>query len=223
MATTRFRPLAAQPIRLRRRWLAGAAAIAAGGLLVHWGEARLQPQLAASAQALAVRAATEALNGAVTEVVAANVDSHRIIHVERTDNGDFEVAHVDFVAVTRLQSAATRRADEALHSLADETQRLPLGQALGGSLFAGLGPALPVRMSLVGSAHSSVTADVRSAGINQTVHIVYLHLTAQVNVIAPLIRRPVVVESTTPIAYVVLAGEVPQLYPPLSGHTRTSS
>jgi hypothetical protein len=44
------------------------------------------------------------------------------------------------------------------------------------------------------------------------VHILYLQLNAEVQVVAPLVAQPVSVQSRVPLAYVVFNGQVPNTY-----------
>ncbi|MDQ0188750.1 sporulation protein YunB [Alicyclobacillus cycloheptanicus] len=213
MAAGRFRA-ARRGVRIRvsGSWSMAACLLGLLALAVHMMEVKVRPIVAGTAQAIASRAATEALNGALTEDVAAFADTDKFIHIERDQSGRMEVATFDFAAVTKLQSAATAHAQEALRQLQHESFALPMGDMFGSSLLSAAGPKLPVRFTLMGSAHSSVITESRTVGINQTVHTMYLELTARVNVITPFSATPTTVESKMPIAYVVFGGEVPHTY-----------
>ena len=173
---------------------------------------KIRPVVVVAARALATREATEALNQAVTEEIAHDADYDRIVEIDKTPDGRTQVARFNFASVTELQAAATQRAQDNLRALSADSIQLPLGQALAGPLIGNAGPRLPIHLYLLGTAHSSVTTDVKSVGVNQTVHILYLDLSAQVNVVAPLVTTPITIQSRVPIAYVVLAGPVPNTY-----------
>lgn len=173
---------------------------------------KVRPVVVVAARALATRAATEALNQAVTEEIAHDVDYDRMVEIDKGPDGRTQVARFNFASVTELQAAATARAQDNLRALSLDAIQLPLGQALAGPLIGNAGPRLPIHLYLLGTAHSSVTTDVKSVGVNQTVHILYLDLSAQVNVVAPLVTTPITVQARVPIAYVVLAGPVPNTY-----------
>jgi sporulation protein YunB len=179
------------------------------GIIIHLMDVKLRPTVTAAAKAVATRAAVEALNQALTEELAKSVSYKQLIEVERNKDGDLKSARFNFAAVTKLQSEATSRAEDNLHALEDQTLKLPVAPVLGDSLFANVAPKIPIRITLIGSAHSSVSPEVKSVGINQTVHILYVDLSAEVNVVAPLVSAPVTVHSRVPIAYIVLSGEVP--------------
>ena len=179
--------------------------------LVIYADLRVRPMVAASARMIAKRAATEALNEAVTAEMAEDVDYKKIVQIQGKQ-GDLTTANFDLAKVTELQAAATERADAALRSLSQSTLRLPFAQVVGGSLFTTFTPIIPVRMTLMGDAHSSVEMDTRTVGVNQSVHIIYLDISADMSVVSPLVSTPLTITSRIPVAYVVLMGEVPKTY-----------
>lgn len=213
MSQSNFRPVPVKPRRAPSRWVyifISLCVLCATALGVT--EVKLRPAIAVAAEAVATRAATDALNQAVTEEMAQNTSYGHILHVEKNRQGDLAVADFDFPAVIQIQTQATSRAESLLRDLGHETFRLPLLQTVGGSLFSAVGPTIPVRAYLVGSAHSSVQADVKSVGINQTVHMLYLELTAQVHVVAPLVTKPIQIHSRVLLAYVIFNGKVPNAF-----------
>ncbi|MCL6516496.1 sporulation protein YunB [Alicyclobacillus sp.] len=200
-----------------RRWgfaAGGLLALAGAWMAVEW---KLRPALAAAAQAVAVRAATEALNAAVTEEMVAGNGVSRVLVVDERDDHGVRVAHFDFTEVARVQTEATERAEGHLRALSSETLRLPVAQAVGGLVLTNVGLTLPVRVYMMGTAHTSVSAEVRSVGVNQTVHTLYLDLAADVQAVAPLVTAPAHVKTRVLLAYIVLNGDVPGSYWGASG------
>ncbi|MCL6636794.1 MAG: sporulation protein YunB [Alicyclobacillus sp.] len=209
----RVRPGTGRPLP---GWLRGLVLLCLGtGLvcgLLAWIEWRLRPAVTASARAMAVRVATEALNAAVTEELVRDTAVEHLLVVDQADGQQPRVAHFDFAAVTQVQAAAADRAEAQLRDLSAKPFRLPVFHAVGGSLMADVGPSLPVKVYLVGSAHASVRAQVQSVGVNQTVHLLYLDLSADVQAVAPLVTEPAHVQTSTLLAYVVMNGDVPDTY-----------
>lgn len=180
--------------------------------LLAYADYRVRPMVQASARAIAMRAATVALNDAINGEIASDAEFDKIVQIDTAAGGKMAAAHVNFAAVTDIQAAATKRADQVLHGLSETTLRLPWTQVVGGTLFTTFAPNIPVRMTFIGDAHSAVVMETKTVGVNQSVHTVYLDITADVNVIAPFVSGPLAVHSRVPIAYVVLAGEVPNTF-----------
>jgi sporulation protein YunB len=174
---------------------------------------KLRPSIARASVAVATRVATEALNQAVTQELAQNADHAKLITFEGgAGPRDLTVTRLNLEAVTRIQSQATRRAEDSLKALSVQKIRLPIAHMLGGSVLSIADMNVPLRLSLLGNAHSSIAVDVKSVGVNQVVHILYLDISAQVNVVAPFVTAPIEVHSRSPIAYIVMSGSVPNSY-----------
>lgn len=182
------------------------------GLLWFLMDLRVRPAIAAAEQTVAQRAATQALNQALETAIASSPDDNQILHVETDNNGVLRLASFDFRTVSQIEAMATDKADSSMEGLSRVTLPMPISQSLGGALLTMMGPDVPVRIRLVGSAHTSIRMDVHSVGINQTVHALYLDLTAQVRAVSPLVSTPVEVHSSVPVAYVVLNGQIPNTY-----------
>ncbi|MCI0182035.1 sporulation protein YunB [Sulfoacidibacillus ferrooxidans] len=170
----------------------------------------LRPPFMAMATGIARQMATQAINDALTKRVAEDTEYAKLIVVDKDQAGHVTSAHFNFAEVARIESITTLRVQDALMHLQERTIYVPALQAMGSAVLATLGPSIPLRIEPLGSAQSEVEPVVETAGINQTVHILYLHITAQVIVVVPFITAPVRVETKIPIAYVVFVGNVPQ-------------
>lgn len=174
---------------------------------------KLRPSISRASVAVAHRVATEALGQAVTYQLAQTADNAKLV---KMDNGlgtkDVSVIRFNLEAITQLQTKATDRAEAALKDLSVQKIRLPIGHILGGSVLSVANVSVPLRLSLLGNAYSSISVDVKSVGVNQVVHILYLDIGAQVNVVAPFVTSPIDVHTRAPIAYIVMTGAVPNTY-----------
>lgn len=184
-------------------------------LLVLWGlfiDVQVRPAIVAASQAVALKAASGALNQALQAAVAATPDDRTMLHVEEDKAGDLRMASFDFRTVSQVEALATRESETMLAALDGAVLPLPVSQSVGGALLSIWSPELPVRIRLIGSVRCTIRMDAHTVGINQTVHALYLDLTAQVQAVAPLVSQPVEVASSVPLAYVVLNGDVPGTY-----------
>lgn len=170
----------------------------------------LRPPFLAMASGVARQMATEAINDALTKRIAEDSQYAKLVVLDRDASGRVTSAHFNFAEVARIESLTTLRVQHVLTRLEERTIYVPALEATGSAILATLGPSIPVRIVPIGSAHSDVIPVVETAGINQTVHILYLHIEAQVSVVVPFVTKPVMVDTRIPIAYVVFIGSVPQ-------------
>lgn len=170
----------------------------------------LRPPFLAMATGVARQMATEAINDALTKRIAEDSEYAKLVVLDRDRGGRVTSAHFNFAEVARIESLTTLRVQHVLTRLEDRILYVPALEATGSAILATLGPSIPVRIVPLGSAHSDVIPVVQTAGINQTVHILYLHIEAQVSVVVPFVTQPVKVDTQIPIAYVIFIGSVPQ-------------
>ena len=170
----------------------------------------LRPPFMALATGVARQMATQAINDALTKRIGEDAEYARLVMLDKDRSGRVTSAHFNFAQVARIESLTTLRVQHVLTRLEARTIYIPALQGMGSAILATFGPSVPVRIVPIGSAQSEVQPVVHSAGINQTVHILYLHITAQVSVVVPFITQPVRVETRIPIAYVVFVGSVPR-------------
>ena len=84
--------------------------------------------------------------------------------------------------------------------------------ALGISLFSGMGPDIRVSVVPVGSVTTRFVTKFESAGINQTRHEISLEATTTMRIVIPTGTDTIQVTSTIPIAESIIVGTVPESY-----------
>ncbi len=203
-----------RPSRLRRTTVFGLLFLLFSFLFLYEGmqllDRSLRPPFMALATGIARQLATQAINDALTKRIAEDAEYARLVVLDKDRTGRVTSAHFNFAEVARIESLTTLRVQHVLTRLEARTIYVPALQGMGSAILATFGPAVPVRIVPIGSAQSEVEPVVHTAGINQTVHILYLHITAQVSVVVPFITQPVQVQTRIPIAYVIFVGSVPQ-------------
>jgi sporulation protein YunB len=163
----------------------------------------------AQARAMAVRI----LNEAAAELLASGEVTYDVLmHVTADESGRVRLIQANTPEMNRLASRVSLISQEKLQSTRDQVVRIPLGSALGMTLFAGAGPKVEVHILPVGSVHAEFRTDFQTAGINQTRHRVTLMLTARVQLVIPTGAKTV--EATTQVAMAesIIVGEVPETF-----------
>lgn len=89
---------------------------------------------------------------------------------------------------------------------------VPMGQALNLPILGNLGPAIPIRFHIIGSAHSDVVANIREFGINNAYVEVLIHFEVNVQIIIPFASKSATVEQNIPVAIGLVKGSVPNIY-----------
>ncbi len=201
--------------KLRRRTIA--AMLLACLLLIAFAvllvERNLTQVVLSLAQAQARAMAVQVLNESAAELLSTGAVTYdSLMHVTTDGNGQVKLIQANTPEMNRLAAQVSLLAQSRLQETRDQAVRVPLGSALGMTLFAGAGPKVEVRILPVGSVHAEFHTDFQTAGINQTRHRVSLALTAQVQLVIPTGAQTV--EATTQVAMAesIIVGEVPQTF-----------
>jgi sporulation protein YunB len=203
----------------KRHPLALAAVAALALLALGWWylDGNLTRVVLSLADARARSLAVQILNASVEETLASGVEYGQLMHVSTGADGNVRLIQANTVEMNRLASHVTLLAQKKLEELEDQSISVPLGSALGLTIFAGSGPRIRVQILPVGAVIPRFDTEFQTAGINQTRHKLLLTLTATVRLVIP--TGAAVMEATTQMAVAesIIVGQVPQSFVDLNG------
>ena len=101
---------------------------------------------------------------------------------------------------------------QALDGIEISELKIPLGSLLDSELVWARGPYITARALWVGSVSAEYESDFSSAGVNQTIHQIWLDLSVPVTVLLPGESLAISVQTSICIAETVIVGQVPQFY-----------
>lgn len=207
--------MSARRMKLRARTAAGCVLLCLAVLIaaVVLIERNLTKVVLSLAQAQARAMAVQVLNQSASELLSAGgVTYDSLMTVVRDESEQVRLIQANTPEMNRLASRVSLMAQEKLQNRGDQTVKVPLGSALGLTLFAGAGPKIEVRVLPVGSVHAEFHTDFQTAGINQTRHRISLQLTAQVQLVIPTGAQKVEVTTQVAMAESIIVGEVPDTF-----------
>jgi len=186
-------------------------------------DSNLRPTLMKAAEAYSKEVATKAINESIAKRLSSDIDYAKLINFREGKDGKVQAGFFNLQEAGKIQEKATMSIQHDLHNLEQTELKLPMGVALGNSLLAAVGPDVPITITPVGHVQSKVDWEVREAGINQTVHILYLEIHVDASVIIPFSTKQVDVTTKAPIAYLVMVGDVPQMVFNAKGESLTGN
>ena len=179
-------------------------------VLLHLVERNFRPLVLSLAEARSAALASEVLLGAMAEAMGDGIAYDDLMHVRMDNNGQVALLSANTVRMNQLADRAGSAALRRLGSMSSERVRVPLGAALGFSLFAGSGPDIPVSIVPVGSVRTEFATEFEACGINQTRHKVYLSLTASIRIVIPTGAKTANVTANMLVTESIIVGGVPE-------------
>ncbi|QQE77470.1 sporulation protein YunB [Alicyclobacillus sp. SO9] len=167
-------------------------------------EVRLSPVVKEAADGTARDVGTMVLSESVEQQLPTMPDARELIDSGRAQ-GNVRVSQLDFTELMDFQHRVEDNANARLKNLARQTVKVPLAQLLGASWLSPFTAEVPVRLSLSGRVHSTLDVVTRPVPPDAATHVVYLKLTARVQVQQPFQGKPVTIHLTAPVTYFTMS------------------
>jgi sporulation protein YunB len=182
--------------------------------------ARLTPIASDMAVAAAKNVVTKAINAAVSDkITSGELDYKDLISFEKDESGNVTALITDMSKVNMLKSEISY---EIIKIITDEKMArigIPVGNLIGGTLFSGVGPSIPVKIVVVSSVSTDFANKFTSAGINQTRHQIFVDVVVHIKVLIPGRSVKTEVNMQLAVAETVIVGNVPESYTYFEGST----
>lgn len=167
-----------------------------------------------SAEAKAV--ATKISNEQAT-LVMKNYDYDDIVSISKDKDGNITGINSNIITINEIISDVAVRIQEELDKIENKNIKIALGSFTGSRIFAGVGPKITLRIEMIGDVETDFRSEFREAGINQTLHRIYLQVDCKVAVVTPAHTIEENISNQVILAENVIVGKIPNTYYNLEG------
>ena len=198
--------------RNRLRLIVAVTVILVSGLTLLF-RIRLAPMAEQLIETQVDNQASDAINAAIADQIAeGEFDYDRMVTIEKDANGNVAAIRTNIGELNRLKTSVLQRMDEKLEQLSMEQLGVPLGSIFLPELFSGRGPLVPVRVLAVRTSDASFRNSFQAAGINQTLHSIYIDIHVCITILTWTGTSEINVASAVVAAETVIVGTVPTTY-----------
>ncbi len=155
---------------------------------------------------------SRAVNSAISEILNNNNIYDELVTISQDNNGNISMIQANAISINRLSKDISRLALVKIESIGDQGINIPLGSFTGMPILMGRGPEVLIKIVPIGTLDCVFKSEFLSAGINQTVHRIYLDVSSVVNLILPIFNDPVQTYTQVLICESVIVGRVPEFY-----------
>jgi len=156
--------------------------------------------------------ATRAMNSSIADVVMNSIVYDDLVNIISDEFGNISMIQANSLEINNLSKDLAQTCESRIEEFGKAGVSIPLGTFTGVPLLVGVGPRIKVKMTPVGSVMCRFVSHFESAGINQTVHKIYVNIIANVGVVMPLTSRTFSAEQEVLISESVIVGQVPEVY-----------
>ena len=160
--------------------------------------------------------ATIISNEKATEVMA-NYEYEDLMTIYRDSNDNITMIKANIIPINKIISDVAVKIQNALNEEGSQDLYVRLGSFTGTKILSGSGPKIPVKISTVGNVVTDFRSEFSSAGINQTLHRVYLQVDCTVSIVTPYDSIQETISNQVILIENVIVGTVPNTYYNIEG------
>lgn len=146
-----------------------------------------------------------------------------LITIYRDKEDNITMLKSNITPINFIISDVGEKIQKRLNEVRSEQTSITLGSFTGSKILSGLGPNIPLKLSLVGNVETDLRSQFEAQGINQTIHRIYLQVDCKVSVLTPYKTIEENISNQVLIAENVIVGKIPEAYYNLQGLTKDNA
>ena len=132
--------------------------------------------------------------------------------IEKNESGKISVIKSNVVPVNNMISDLTENIQHEFDEIEKTKINIPLGSLFGTYFLSGIGPNIPIKVSLSGTLDTEVKSEFIAQGINQTLHKTYVEFVCNLKILTPLKNYSKTITNQVIVGEHVIIGEIPDAY-----------
>lgn len=155
---------------------------------------------------------TVAVNDAIYYTLNDVVRYEDLIHIERDDGGNVTSITTDSLKINRIARDTAYLSQENLNKMSAEGIMVPIGALTGIEALAGFGQKINIKIIPISNVECRFVTKFLQAGINQTLHSLYLEIVSDISIILPSKSTNLASTIQVLICESVITGKIPDTY-----------
>lgn len=156
-------------------------------------------------------------------VVMSNYDYDDLCNITKDSNGNIAMISANVITVNEIISDVAIKIQDELDNEENNSYNIRLGTLTGLKLLSGVGPNIKVKIESIGSVETDLKSEFESAGINQTLHRLYLQVECNVIILTPYNTKEEKIVNQVLLGEAVIIGTTPNTYYNLEGMEKNNA
>lgn len=178
--------------------------------VVYYGNL-VYPVLVASCENVAYSRVTSIVTSEIKKIMQEYTYSD-LINIEKNNNGEIVFLKSNVIIMNEIVARLTQNIQSSIDKQERVKVFINMGTITGLSALSMIGPKFEIELEAAGDAFVDLSSKFESAGINQTIHKIYVDIDAFVKIITPLGSFERDIKSTVLLTEAIIVGEVPETY-----------
>ena len=154
----------------------------------------------------------KAIGSAIYEVVSGSDVYNNLFSIEKDGDGNITFIATNAMQISLLSRTLSRLAQSNIDAIGTRGISIPIGTFSGFPALSGRGPAISVTVNPIGAISTKFESNFTTAGVNQTLHRIYVNISALVNVVLPTVNQKIDVSSQVLVCENLIVGKVPDAF-----------
>lgn len=126
----------------------------------------------------------------------------------------------NIISINEIISDIPIKIQEELNKKENSKFNISMGSFTGSRILSGRGPQVEIKMSTIGNLDTDLRSEFIDAGINQTLHKIYLQIDCKVVILTPFKTIEEKIANQVLLSEAVIIGTTPDTYYNFEGETQ---
>lgn len=180
------------------------------GILIYFDKV-VNPIIVTTCESKIKMLTSSSINSSITQVISDDI-YNELVDVTEDEQGNIKMIQANAVRINSLSKEISKLALLKIEGMGEQGIPIPFGTFTGMPIFMGKGPDVLVKVTPIGTMDCLFKSEFIQAGINQTLHRIYLEVSSNVNLVLPIFKDKVKTFTQVIICESVIIGQVPDFY-----------
>ncbi len=140
-----------------------------------------------------------------------------LVSIYKDKNDNITMIKSNIGPINKIISEVGEDIQKRINEEGESQVGISFGSLFGSKFFASRGPKLPLKLSVIGSVNTNLVSEFKEAGINQTLHRIFLEVECEISVLTPFENINESITNQILLAENVVVGLIPNTYYNLNG------
>lgn len=156
--------------------------------------------------------ATRAMNVAIGETMGVSISYDDVVKISYDNYGNVSLIQANTAGINKISKNLAINTEKMIEEYGGSMVYVPLGTFTGIPILVGRGPNIRLKMMPIGAVTCKFQSKFESAGINQTIHKIYVNIDTNIGIVLPLSSTKVNVVQQVLVCEAIVVGQVPEVY-----------
>lgn len=146
-----------------------------------------------------------------------------LVTIYKDNNGSITMIKSNIIPINKIISDVGEYTQKRIDEIGEDEAGINLGSFFGSRILAGRGPKVPLKLSVVGNVKTDLVSEFKEAGINQTLHRIYLEVKCTISILTPFNSTEEEITNQVLLVENVIVGITPNSYYNLEGIEKSNA